>query len=743
MSELLAYIGKTLKLFTCISVLLCTVTNLSAQQIPYRPKVAVVLSGGGAKGFAHVGVLKVLEKEGIPVDIVVGTSIGSIVGAMYAIGYTPEQIEQISKGQDWPRFFSDRVSRRYLSPNEQLLRQRYVISIPFDEKILLNIPSGVIRGQNILNYFCGLTGNVPENADFSKFPKSFACVSTNLETGEKVVIKDGFLPTAIYASMAIPGVFAPCERESKMLVDGGMVDNFPYDVARSMGADVIIGVDIRSGLATQDKLHSLPNLINQLISLFDPVQDSINKKQCNILIRPDIKGYTSSSFTGNAVDSLILRGERAATEMLLEIRELKKTFNLPTAQTPSLTYTMPEKWLITDIKMLGNFSLDKKVIQKALQLVTPGQYSYQQIKEAIDKVYGQESFEKVYFGLQDDNTPKKGKILKLYLYEKKDYTQNIGFKVNTTDAAAILLNINRKDYTKHFDLLSASVELSASPGFSLLGEIYNKRFLAMGLKLEGKKQDYSIYLNGEKSSSADLYYGSASLYFYQHFFYLYNTGIGYRQEYYTGDIYYHNQADSVMAEENKNLVGNAYAYVSFDNFDDFYFPQKGVSLYTEFSLLKDYLKKKNGLCPVLLFKMRNVIPITRKTAFLFNIYSRAIYNVNYSQFKNTFIGGEDFSTYFPNHIPFVGLSPVMPVDRYADILFGGLRYRVARKHYVTLMANVLKQSNAYMDFKNYELIFGGGVCYSIKTNMGPLDVTFGFSNYTHDVTFSANLGYWF
>ena len=277
------------KLLTLILLLFCSFW--SQAQASERPKVALVLSGGGAKGFAHLGVLKVLEEEKIPIDIVVGTSIGSIVGGLYAIGYTADDIIKLAKEGNWPELLSDYVPRRELGQTSKTEQQRYVITLPVAENKFPTLPSGMVNGQNVLNLFCGLTANLPENADFTKFPVPFSCVGNDLETGKEIVMTEGFLPTAIFASMAIPGVFVPGKHNGYLLVDGGLVNNFPTDVAKKMGADIIIGVDLRKDLYQADQIGSLDKLTNQIINFYSLNKDSINNSLCDVIIRPDITGY--------------------------------------------------------------------------------------------------------------------------------------------------------------------------------------------------------------------------------------------------------------------------------------------------------------------------------------------------------------------------------------------------------------------------------------------------------------------
>ena len=197
-------------------------TNAEISENPIkktRPKVALVLSGGGAKGFAEIGVLKVLEREGIPVDIIVGTSFGSIVSGLYATGYTANEIDSLCHIQNWNIVLSDKVKRRYRSPNSQTIDQRFILKFPIQRKRFFSLPQSVINGQNVINLYCSLTANVPDDADFSKdLKREFACVATDFSTGDKVVLRKGSLPYSMYASMAIPAAFEPATIDGRMLV---------------------------------------------------------------------------------------------------------------------------------------------------------------------------------------------------------------------------------------------------------------------------------------------------------------------------------------------------------------------------------------------------------------------------------------------------------------------------------------------------------------------------------------------
>ncbi len=703
-----------------------------------RPRVAVVLSGGGAKGFAHIGVLKVLEEEGIPVDIIVGTSIGSLVGGIYALGYSADEIYHIAKTQKWDVLLTDDVPRTFLSKNDQLLRQRYLLSLAVDSSKKVGLPQGLIKGQNVMNLFCGVAGNVPGNVDFSKLPIPFACVAADLETGEEVVMTDGFLPTAMFSSMAIPALFQSPERNGRLLIDGGVVNNFPADVAKRMGADIIIGVDLQRDPPKRSELQSMTIVVSQLVFFLSKEKYHQNIKLCDVLLRPEVSDYSMLAFNAGALDSLREKGIEVANEYREEFQRLKAKYHLEPDQK-SREYVVPEKWHIDQIRFHGKSNLDKSFLSNTFGLTLPGNYTYQEIKDGIDRIYGFGGFEKIYFDFTDGEN---GKTLNLNIIPQKVTSQNIGFKVNTTDAAALLLNISKKDYGKQFGYLSANLELSANPGFSVMAETNRRNLATLGLELKGKSHHINIFDEGRKAFNIDIFYTSAAVYLYRSFLTKYNVGLGLKEEFYRGDIFSKESYLSESPEKANYWVTNPYAYFSLDNLDNFYFPTKGTNLYTEFSIDTD-LKKGGTISPTLLFRMNNVIPIERKTVLLADIYSRMLFCKDFPMAKVTLVGGEGYSQYFKHHLPFIGLPPVMFADRYVLIGSLGVRRRLSENRYLSLVLNEMLQSNEAIRNVNLHSVFGGGVKYSIKTVVGPLDVGVGYSDLYQKPTFSANLGFWF
>ncbi len=718
-------------------ILIVIYSIASTIQAAERPKVALVLSGGGAKGFAHLGVLKVLEEEKIPIDIVVGTSIGSIVGGLYAVGYTADDIIKLAQEGKWPELLSDYVPRRELDQTSKTEQQRYVITLPVAENKFPVLPSGMVNGQNVLNLFCGLMANLPEHTDFTKLPVPFACVGTDLETGKEIVMTEGFLPTAIFASMAIPGVFVPGKHNDYLLVDGGLVNNFPTDVAKKMGADIIIGVDLRKDLYQADQIGSLDKLTNQIINFYSLNKDSINNSLCDVIIRPDITGYYTSSFSRQALDTLMVRGTNSALAVIDQIRELKEKYKLEQKTVP-VNLVEQQKWKINGIKFSGNYSMSDNLLTNMINKTFPGEYNYDDIKQSINSLYGMGIFKRVYFKLDDDIN---GNILHFFVEEGKAWNLNVGMRLNTRSGISVVLNSTRKDYTKTFGLLSFTADISANPGFSILAELDKEKLPKIAIQADGNFNQATIYTSKNNYFDTKLYTASLKLFTYQPFLRHSIIGGGIKQEFYGGEIFNINgQLPANSTAGGGRFFYHLYSYYHFDSLNDYYFPTKGAELYTEFSLTEDVVF--DIINPVWLLKSRNSIPLSKQSTLMLNAYARTLFSDVPLQLGN-FIASKDYELRFNHHLPFYGLPSFWSSGK--NTFIGCVEYRanVYKKHHVTVAANMLLHSDVFNRSSTYKSIIGGGITYSYKSPFGPVEFTLGYSDAFNKLTTSANIGFWF
>lgn len=279
-----------------------------------RPRIGLVLSGGGARGAAHVGVLKALEEMHVPIDAIAGTSMGAVVGGLYASGMSVEQIERELTGVDWEDAFRDRPSRDGLSLRRKAEDRDFLVQLPLGIRDgRFQLPSGLIQGQKLGQVLRGLTLPAAGITDFDHLPTPFRAVATDLETGAAVVMRDGDLATALRASLSAPAIFAPVERNGRLLVDGGISDNVPVDVARTMNVDRLIVVDVGYKLASRDELASVTTVANQMLTILirrESEKQISTLGSDDVLVSPELEGASSYNFS--KLDQLVSAGSEAA-----------------------------------------------------------------------------------------------------------------------------------------------------------------------------------------------------------------------------------------------------------------------------------------------------------------------------------------------------------------------------------------------------------------------------------------------
>lgn len=383
--------------------------EVSPQSKNRRPKIGLVLEGGGALGFAHVGVLKVLEANRVPIDMVAGTSIGSIVGAAYASGLSLVEMEKALSETDWGDLFGERVQRSDLAYRLKAGRNRELYG---DTKIgtkngSLVAPSGLIAGQNILPLLQNLFGNLPSPTKFDDLPLPFRAVTADLETGEAYVPDSGNLAQVVRASMSVPGVFTPVEMDGRILVDGGIVDNLPVDVVRKMGADVLIVVALDDELAKRDKLGSLLSVSGQMISLLLAQNSDRSRKTltpADLLVPVDLRGYTAGDFDKSK--EIFAKGEEAGQQQISALQRYSvsnEDYEIY-RQKRSRQNVPPIKIDFVRIKNTSNIS-DERIL-KQIRLKPGDTFNAAEIEKDIQGVFGSGYYTSVRYNLVEDNGQK-------------------------------------------------------------------------------------------------------------------------------------------------------------------------------------------------------------------------------------------------------------------------------------------------------------------------------------------------
>ncbi|PXX75430.1 NTE family protein [Pseudomonas sp. LAMO17WK12:I10] len=385
------------RLLSCLLLCLLPV-YLHAAEAP-RPKIGLVLSGGAARGLAHIGVLKALEEQGVKIDAIAGTSMGAVIGGLYASGYKIDELEKLALGIDWQQALSDAPPRedipfrRKQDDRDFLVKQK----LSFRDDGSLGLPLGVIQGQNLALLLESMLAHASDTRDFDKLPIPFRAVATDIASGEKVVFRKGHLPRVIRASMSIPAVFAPVEMDGRLLVDGGMTDNIPLDVARDMGVDIAIVVDIGTPLRSRQQLATVVDVLNQSITLMtrrNSEEQLATLHKNDVLIQPPLASFGVTDF-GRAQE-MIDAGYRATRILDARLAPLRRAepmdAELSAARTPSQRTP-----IITAIRVENDSKVSDDVIRYYIRQHIGEPLDLGRLQTDMGTLYGLDYFEQVQY----------------------------------------------------------------------------------------------------------------------------------------------------------------------------------------------------------------------------------------------------------------------------------------------------------------------------------------------------------
>ena len=712
-----------------------------------RKKVGVVLSGGGAKGMAHIKALKVIEEAGIPIDYIAGTSMGAIVGGLYAIGYTPEQLDSMVRKQDWTFLLSDRIKRSAMSLTDRERSEKYTVSIPFTKTPKDAATGGIMKGQNLANLFSDLTVGYHDSIDFNKLPIPFACVAANVVNGEQIVFHDGILSTAMRASMAIPGVFTPVRQDSMVLVDGGIVNNYPADVVKAMGADIIIGVDVQNALKKADKLNSVPDILGQIVDITCQSNHEKNVDLTDTYIRVNVDGYSSASFTPAAIDTLMRRGEEAAKDQWSSLLALKKKIGIaedytPKQHGPYSSLSNARTVYVTDISFSGVEVDDKKWLMKKCKLEENSDISTQQIEQALYQLRGTQSYSSASYTLKE--TP-EGYHLNFLLQEKYERRINLGIRFDSEEIASLLVNA------------TADLKTRIPSRLALTGRLGKRYAARIDYTLEPMQQrnfnfsymfqynDINIYEEGDRAYNTTYKYHLAEFGFSDVWYKNFRFGLGLRFEYYKyKDFLFKKPEISDLKVESEHFL-SYFAQVQYNTYDKGRFPSKGSDFRAAYSLYTDNMAQYNEHAPfsALNASWASVIPVTRRFAVIPSIYGRILIGRDFPYPLQNAIGGEVPGFYIPQQLPFAGVTNLELMDNTVMIASIKFRQRMGAIHYLTLTGNYGLTDSNFFDILKGKQLFGISAGYGMDSIFGPLEISLGYSNQTDKGSCFVNLGYYF
>jgi len=750
-----------------------------------RPTVALVLSGGGAKGAATVGVLKYLEQYDLPVDMVVGTSIGGLVGGMYALGYKADYLDSLFRNMDWGVALSDEVDKSYIPYSRIRYKEKYLLSFPFYYKqddyknfirgdmpfaagrsrelhlgaeegedisslargnLMGSLPSGFVFGQNVNQIITSRTVGYSDSTDFFKMPIPFACVATDMASGRAKIWHEGSLNLALRSTMSIPGLFAPVRTGGMVLVDGGMRNNFPVNIARQMGADIIIGIDLSDSTPGADEIQNLGDILMSTMNLFDDDAFNLNVRNVDVHIHPNLKGYNMLSFNRTAVDTMYARGYKAAQEMKPQLDAVRHRlgkarfrYNAPPAvdlgQAPVI---------IEDIDIVGVTEKEAEYLRSKMYIKPGSIVDKKLIEQEIAAIFGKGSYDYVTYELRGKKEPYRLRILC-----KRGPMHQIGFgaRIDSQDIVSLLLNVGLNTNAMQGHSLDLTARISLNPYLDVRYSYNAPKFSTFNVRATLQYSGSTTFLAGQKDYvNLAMLQSAQELFFSNMHWSSFDVKVGLR-----------NQLTTLYNIATSSESGIDYTYRSsqvlnypgffadgrIETLDNGYFPTRGISAGIRGELTSDILFA--GASSATLYGivgMDGMFPFSfGRLSFIPQLNARLVFGNNPAAPITNVLGGDMRGRYLEQQIPFVGLNDMAIMRNH--LLVGRLdaRYKLFKNQYVSLMGNVAYDFSSFKTIGEGRLFTGVGLGYAYDSIAGPLKAQLHWSSVTKRVGLYLSFGY--
>jgi NTE family protein len=730
------------KLLLFVSLLFLTQISLG-QENP-RPKVGLVLSGGGAKGLAHIGVLKVIDSLGIKVDYVAGTSMGAIVGGLYASGYNAEQLDAIFSNVDVDALLQDFTPRGSKSFYEKRNDEIYALTLPFN-KFKLGLPSGLSKGLYNFNLLSSLTQHVSHVRDFKQLPIPFLCIATDAETGEKVVLDSGVLAQNMIASGALPTLYSPVEINGRVLIDGGVVDNYPIEELKSRGVDIIIGVDVQDGLKTREELKGVTSVLAQ-INNFSMIEKMEGKqKMTNIYIKPDIKGYTVVDFEKGK--DIIGKGKEKALEF---VRELAPFGNSSAKNDNKIV--VQDSIYIKDIVFNKLENYTRAYIIGKLKFKSNTKISIGQLQKGILNLNATQNFSAINYSFEK---MQDGDKLILQLKENENNTfLKFGLHYDDLFKSGILLNYTKKRLLAKNDVASLDLILGDNIRYNFDYYIdngfywsfgFNSKLTTFNRNITSNIADNVVSNTTANAINVDFFDLSNQAYLQTIFAQKFSLGGG--VEYKFLRLKSETLEDTNYVFERSNYL-SIFGFMKYDSFDKKYFPRTGWNFNSEiryYGYSSDY-KGNFERFSVAKADFGFAQPVFKNMTFKLQTeggFSVGERSVSYFDF---ILGGYGFQQ-VNNIKPFFGYDFLsLAGDSYVKLLLTA-DYEIFKKHHLNFSANFANVGNKIFDTidtwfvkPNYS---GYSFGYGMETVIGPVEIKHSWSPETKDHYTWFSVGFWF
>ena len=752
----------------------------------HRPTVALVLCGGGANGAAHVGVMEYLEKIGMPIDLVVGTSVGGLIGGFYSVGYTAEEIKEIVYGIDWDLALSDRIPADYISYSERKYKEKYMLSFPFyyrrddflsrrqealeydraqqhrygdihlgasedndatkffRDNILGSLPAGYAYGQNVNNIFSKLTVGYQDSLRFENLPIPFVCVATDMVSSKAKLWYGGKLNSALRSTMSIPGVFAPVREDGMILVDGGMKNNYPTDVARSLGADFIIGIDISSGYTSYSGINNILDIISQGVDMLgrDTYEKNVNDPE--VTVKPDLREFDMMSFSDANIRTMYGRGIDAALEQGDNLGVMKILVGPDTLRRrghPAINITK-DPVMVSEIRISGVDERESAYLMRKIHTEFPSKMNNEDIEDIVATIYGTKSFDYVTYELQGREEPFR---LQINCERGPIHQVGIGARFDTEEIVAVLVNLGINVHSIRGSSVDVTGKIGTNPYIRTQYYYRATGGHTFNAALQYKYTDRNQFTVGKSNFKATYHNLRAEMFLSNINWKKFDLAIGVRN-----DFFHINSlmADRVLADYDPSALHNSYvsAFLKarMDNLDNGYFPTKGISMGVDYQWVVGALQKEIDPFHAVQFDLRTVSSPSARFSVVHSLDGRFLFGGSIPiPYINT-IGGTMAGRYLEQQIPFIGVGNAATTGDILLLLRQEFRYRIMKNNYVSAIVNVgdtLPSFNDVTTFDKHDILVGAGLRYSYNTIIGPLSAQLHWSNVTRKVGAYFSLGF--
>lgn len=749
-----------------------------------RPTVALVLSGGGAKGAAHIGVLKYLESIDMPIDMILGTSMGGLVGGFYALGYNGYQMDSIIRTIDWSMMMSDKLPREYVSYNETKYNEKYALSIPFfyDKKyykemmedemkyvdarrhrdklklgsdtegpvsvvknnLLGSLPSGYIFGQHVYNLINGLSVGYQDSISFSKLPIPFACVATELVSGTGKNWLSGSFSAALRSTMSIPGVFAPVKMDGMVLVDGGMRDNYPTVLARELGADIVIGVELSNDRRQYNEINNIGDIINQGIDMLGRSVYEYNMTQADINIHPELDEYNMMSFDPESIDKIIHRGYVAAYKNETKLMSIKKKVGRDTLKLnnkPAIDLSETPV-LISSVDVKGVSPKEEAILLSKIKIKPGDRVSKEDVEHIVTQIFGTQCYDYVTYEMEGVEEPFD---LVLNCKPGPIHQFGVGLRLDTEELVSVQLNVGLNAHRLQGSKYNFTGKISVNPSFKFHYSYDAPKVPTINATASVKWTDLNlldfsanrfnitylnvreeVYLSNLKWSMVDMRVGIRNDYFYVRSLL---------------------SAEQIQGDYDLNHLSNDYMALFFDaradTFDDGYFPTRGYSAGVSYDWTFAGMPHEFHNFHAVSLDAKVVLPVGKVFAFIPSIDFRFLLGDNVPVASINAMGGSIPGRYVDQQIPFMGINNVSAMRNILTVYRTDFRFRLAKNHYLTGIFNYARDCEEFSAYTEGLGYFGAGAEYSFDAFFGPVSANVHWSNLTKKVGFYINLGYYF